>query len=71
MGHHDFQMRILQTWSNWINAREYRKDNQKWTIQRNWQDEEKQNAICVGHHYTQTDTNNVNKTRVPLQTTGG
>jgi len=28
------------------------------------QDEEKQthNTICVGHHYTQTNTNNVNKT---------
>ena len=23
---------------------------------------QKHNAICVGHHYTQTDTNNVNKT---------
>ena len=22
------------------------------------------NIICVGHHYTQTNTNNVNKTRV-------
>jgi hypothetical protein len=35
-------------------------------IQRNWQhrvlhDEEKQNKICVGHHYTQANTNNVNK----------
>jgi hypothetical protein len=30
------------------------------------QDEDKQNkkhnTICVGHHYTQTNTNNVNKT---------
>ena len=26
-----------------MNAREYRKGNQKWTIQRNWQHEEKQN----------------------------
>ena len=30
------------------------------------QDEEKQNKkhniLCVGHHYTQTNTNNVNKT---------
>ena len=25
------------------------------------QEEEKHNAICVGHHYTQTNTNNVNK----------
>jgi len=45
------------------------------TIQRNWQhwehktqDEDKQNknkkhnTTCVGHHYTQTNTNNVNKT---------
>ena len=33
------------------------------------QDEEKQNkhTICVGHHYTQTNTNNVNKTRDLLQ----
>ena len=38
------------------------------------QDEEKQNknnTICVGHHYTQTNTNNVNKTWALLQTTGG
>jgi len=38
------------------------------------QDEEKQNkkydTICVGHHYTQANTNNVNKTRALLQTTG-
>ena len=26
------------------------------------QDEEKHNTIRVGHHYTQTNTNNVNKT---------
>jgi hypothetical protein len=30
----------------------------------------KHNTICVGHHYTQTNTNNVNKTRALLQTTG-
>ena len=34
-------------------------------------DEEKHNTICVGHHYTQANTNNVNKTYVLLQTTGG
>ena len=34
-------------------------------------DEEKHNTICVRHHYTQTNTNNVNKTYVLLQTTGG
>jgi hypothetical protein len=33
------------------------------------QDEEKRNknTICVGHHYTQTNTNNLNKTRDLLQ----
>ena len=39
------------------------------------QDEDKQNkkhnTICVGHHYTQIHTNNVNKTRALLQTIGG
>jgi len=32
---------------------------------------QKHNTICVGHHYTQTNTNDVNKTSVLLQTTGG
>ena len=31
----------------------------------------KHNAICVGHHYAQANTNKVNKTRAFLQTTGG
>jgi len=26
------------------------------------QTKQKHNTICVGHHYTQTNTNNVNKT---------
>jgi hypothetical protein len=34
------------------------------------QTNEKHTTICVGYHYTQTNTNNVNKTRVLLQTTG-
>jgi hypothetical protein len=29
------------------------------------------NTICVGHHYAQSNSNNVNKTWVLLQTTGG
>jgi len=29
------------------------------------------NAIYVGHHYAQTNTNNVNKTWALIQTTGG
>ena len=28
-------------------------------------------TVCVGHHYTQTNTTNVNKTCALLQTTGG
>ena len=37
------------------------------------QDEDKQNnnIICVRHPYAQTNTTNVNKTRVLLQTIGG
>jgi len=40
------------------------------------QGEEKHNknttqSICVGHQYTQTNTNNVNTTWALLQTTGG
>ena len=31
----------------------------------------KQYTICVGHHYAQANTNNVNKTRALLQTAGG
>ena len=32
---------------------------------------QKHNTICVGHHYTQANTNNVNKTWALLQTIGG
>ena len=31
---------------------------------------QKYNTICVGHHYAQTNANNVNKTRAFLQTNG-
>jgi hypothetical protein len=52
-----------------INVREFRRGNQKWTIQRNWQQrvhktkktKQKHNTICVGNHYMQINTNNVNK----------
>ena len=57
-----------------INVREPRGDNQEWTGYTR-QDEDKQkkkhNTICVWHHYTQTNTNNANKPRALLQTTGG
>jgi hypothetical protein len=53
-----------------IDVREYRRSNQRWTIQRNWQhraqktkqNKQKHNTICVGNHYTKTNTNNVNNT---------
>jgi len=38
--------------------REYRRDNQKWTIQRNWQHRIHKTKIYVGHHFTQTNTHN-------------
>jgi len=64
-----------------INLREHRRGYHKWTIQRNWQHRahkvnkknKKNNTICVGQHYTQTNTNNVNKrkkTRALLHKTG-
>jgi len=43
-------------------------DNPKKLATKGTQDEEKQHKIYVGHLYTQTNTNNVNKT---WQTTGG
>ena len=35
------------------------------------QTKQKHNMICVGHHYDQISTNNVNNTLTLLQTTGG
>ena len=32
---------------------------------------QKHNTICIGHHYAQTNANNVNKTGALLQTTEG
>jgi hypothetical protein len=32
---------------------------------------QKHNTICVGHHYTQANTNNVNRTYALIQTTKG
>ena len=46
-------------------------DNTKKLTTQGKQYEEKHNTIYVGHHYAQTNTNNVNKTRALLQTTGG
>ena len=35
------------------------------------QTKQKHNTLCVGNHYTQINTNNLNKTWALLQTTGG
>ena len=46
---------------SYINVREYRRGNPKNMATQGIQYEEKHNTICVGHHYTHTNTNNVNK----------
>jgi hypothetical protein len=52
-----------------------RMDNPEKPETRGTQDEDKKNkthnTICVGHHYAQANTNNVNKTWDLLQITGG
>jgi hypothetical protein len=40
-------------------------------ITRRRKTKQKHNTICVGHHYVQTNRNNVNKTWAFLQTTRG
>ena len=62
-----------------IDAKEHRRGNQQWIIQRNWQHrvhktkkyKQKHNTIFVEHHYAQTNTNNRSKTQALLQKTGG
>ena len=49
---------------DWINVREYRRGNQNGQSRETGNigyTKQKHNIICVGHHYTQTNTNNVNK----------
>ena len=50
-----------ETWQHWIHKTKT-KTNKK---------NQRHNTICVGDHYTQTNTNNVNKTCALLQTTEG
>ena len=40
-------------------------------LTRRRQTKQTHNKICVGHHYSQANTNNVDKTWTLLQTTGG
>jgi len=59
-----------------ITFRKHQRGYQKLTIQRKCktngtQDDDKQyKTICIGHHYAQANTNNVNNTCTILQTTG-
>ena len=68
MGWH-LEISIIIT-EGWIkNEQSTETGNIGYTRQR--QATQKHNTICVGHHYTQTNKNNVNKTWALLQTTGG
>jgi len=53
-----------------INNGQSRETSNSWHT-RPRQIKQKHNTICNGHHYMQTNTNNVNKTWALLQTTGG
>jgi hypothetical protein len=64
----------IETQCSKINVREYWKGNQKWTEKlatlgaqdtKSRQTKQKHNTICVGHHYTQTNTNNIRKSVHP------
>ena len=48
-----------------------KKDNSEKMATRRPKTKLKYNTICVGHHYAQSSRNNVNKTCVLPQTTGG
>jgi hypothetical protein len=60
-----------------INAREYGRGKEKFTIHRIWQqrarkkNKKNHDTICVGHPYGQANTTNLNKTRALLQTARG
>ena len=72
------KMRTKNATLSKINDTENQRINQKWTIQiswKHWVHKTKTNKteknICVGHHYSQTNTNDINKIGALLQTTGG
>ena len=46
-----------------INVREYRRRKEKWdNPEKKARGKTKHNTICVGHHFTEANTNNTNKT---------
>jgi hypothetical protein len=56
--------------TNEINVREYQSGNHK-KKKTHKKNNPQHNTICVGHHSTQTNTNNVKKTSAVLQRTEG
>ena len=46
-------------------------DNPEKVATRRRQAKKRHITICVGHHYSQTNTNDINKIGALLQTTGG
>jgi hypothetical protein len=56
-----------------MNVREYQRGNKKGESREtvNIEKQNKNNTICVGHHYAQKNTNNFNKKCTLPQTTGG
>ena len=60
-------------WSGSTNGQSIETGNAGHTRQRikTKQNQKKPNTMCVGHHYPQAKTNNVNKTWALLQTAGG
>ena len=73
--HHSY-FEGVQCFQKQINATEYQRGNNKWTIQRNWQHsvhKTTKNKTKIQHnmYWTSLYTNNVNNTCTLLQTTGG
>ena len=60
---------INQKWTR-IPTGQLKIDNPEKLATRRGKTKQKHNTICVGHHNTQTNTNNVSKTLALLQTTG-
>ena len=76
-GHHYAQTNKTKTQHNMCWTPLYTNKQNKNTTQHvldntmHKQTKQKHNTTCTRHHYTQTNTNNVNKTRISPQTTGG
>ena len=62
---------LPNTYIYWIPKGQSKIDNPEKLAIKGTQDKEKQDTVCVGHHYAQTNTNYVSKTWALLQTTTG